>query len=298
MRVLHIDTGREMRGGQWQVLRLVEALVEAGHEAVLLSPRGSPLFEKAAERGLAPRPLGIITLAREPASADLIHAHDARGHSLAAIAGRAPLVVSRRVAFAIGGNPASRWKYARADHYIAVSEHVKSGLVEAGVPADKISVVYDGVPLGEPARGGRLIVAPATADPAKGAALVREAAQIAGLEVRFSEHLEEDLRDARMFLYITHREGLGSAALLAMAAGVPVLASRVGGLQEIIEDGRSGVFTENDPEAIAAGMRLLAEDGGLRRRLGECARERVREKFSVAAMVRGTLDVYTRILSC
>jgi hypothetical protein len=298
MRVLHIDTGREMRGGQWQALRLVEGLVEAGHEAVLLSPRGSPLFEKAVGRGLAPRPLRLTTLARESAAADLIHAHDARGHSLAAILGRAPLVVSRRVAFAIAGNPASRWKYARAEQYIAVSEHVKGGLVEAGVPANKISVVYDGVPLGEPGRGGRLIVAPATTDPAKGAALVREAARIAGLEVRFSKNLEADLSEAQMFVYITHQEGLGSAALLAMAAGVPVLASRVGGLTEIIDDGISGVFTENHPGAIAAGMTLLAEDCGLRRRLGECAREKVREKFSVATMVRGTLDVYTRILPC
>ncbi len=65
-----------------------------------------------------------------------------------------------------------------------------------------------------------------------------------------------------MFLYITHKEGLGSAALLAMASGVPVVASRVGGLPEIVDDGGTGFFVENHPEAIAARMRLLAEDGG------------------------------------
>jgi glycosyltransferase involved in cell wall biosynthesis len=299
MRVLHIDTGREMRGGQWQVLRLIEGLAEAGHECVLLAPRSSPLYEKAAGRGLAALPLGVTRrLASESASADLVHAHDGRSHALAAVGAGAPLVVSRRVAFPIRTSFASRWKYARADHYIAVSEHVKGMLEEAGVPAEKISVVHDGVPSGEPARGGRLVVAPATEDSAKGTALVREAARIAGMEVRFSENLEEDLGEAQMFVYITHQEGLGSAALMAMAAGVPVLASRTGGLREIIEDGETGLLTENDPEAIAAAMKRLAADGGLRRRLGERGRERVGERFSVAAMVRGTLDVYTRVLSC
>jgi glycosyltransferase involved in cell wall biosynthesis len=116
--------------------------------------------------------------------------------------------------------------------------------------------------------------------------------------IHFSRNLEADLAEAALLVYITHQEGLGSAALLAMAAGVPVLASRVGGLLEVIEDGQSGVFTGNDPVAIARAMMGLLEDPGLRRRLGAQARRRVCEKFSVAAMVRGTLDVYREVLSC
>ena len=46
-----------------------------------------------------------------------------------------------------------------------------------------------------------------------------------------------------MFVYITESEGLGSAVLLAMAAGTPVIASRVGGLPEAIEDGVNGLLT-------------------------------------------------------
>src|SRR5436305_10102128 len=77
----------------------------------------------------------------------LMHAHDASTHTMGAIIRAAPLVVARRVAFPIGtAQIASKWKYARARHYIAVSEFVKSVLINGGVPAAMISVVYDGVP--------------------------------------------------------------------------------------------------------------------------------------------------------
>ena len=298
MRVVHIDAGREMRGGQWQVLRLLEGLVQAGHDPLLLARGGSPLLEMAAGRGLAAKPLGIAALVRESSAAALVHAHDGRSHALAAVLARAPLVVSRRVAFPIRGSVASRWKYARARHYLAVSEHVREVLLKAGIPAEKITVVYDGVPSGKFAPGGRRIVAPATEDPAKGSELLREAARLAGVEIHFSGNLEADLPQAAMLVYITRQEGLGSAALLAMAAGVPVLASRVGGLMEVVEDGESGILTENDPVAIAGAMSRMAGDVELLRRLGARARQRVREKFSEAAMVRGTLDVYRKVLSC
>ena len=287
-----------MRGGQWQVLRLMEELARAGHQPVLLARRHSPLLERAARRTLDARPIGIGTLAREAKLADLVHAHDGRSHTLAAALRRTPLVVSRRVAFPVQSNAASRWKYSRPRHFIAVSEHVRRILLEAQVPEKKISVVYDGVPEAAPVEGGRLILAPATDDPAKGSALVLEAARLAGLEIKFSSNLEVDLREAALLVYITRREGLGSGALMAMAAGIPVVTSRVGGLPEIIEDGESGVLVENDPVAIEKAIRRLYGDPELRRRLGACARRRVAEKFSVAAMVRGTLDVYHRVLTC
>ncbi len=97
MRTLHIDTGREMRGGQWQVLYLIGQM----RDAMLLSPRDSPLFRAARERGLDVQPLSFATLMRLARRVDLIHAHDARAHTLAALAGGTPLVVSRRVGFPV-----------------------------------------------------------------------------------------------------------------------------------------------------------------------------------------------------
>ena len=63
---------------------------------------------------------------------DLVHAHDASAHTLGLLA-RLPLVVARRVVFPIR----SRWKYRRADHFIAVSEAARRVLCQGGVPERK-----------------------------------------------------------------------------------------------------------------------------------------------------------------
>lgn len=281
MRTLHLDSGREMRGGQWQVLRLVEGL----HDAALLAPEGSPLYEAARARGIGVDDLQQCRIVGMSRRVDLVHAHDARAHTLAALLSRAPLVVSRRVAFPIG----SRLKYSRPRHFIAVSEFVKRVLMEGGVAEQKISVVYDGVPVPAWTADGSDLIAPATGDPQKGAALAVEAARLAGVQLRFSQDLETDLRSAGRLLYLTYSEGLGSAALLAMAAGVPVIASNIGGLPEAIGDG--GILVDNDARSVAEALRRDVSG------LGERARRRVIEHFSIDQMVEQTRKVYERVLA-
>src|SRR5580693_10075929 len=118
MRILHLDSGREMRGGQWQVLRLMEGLRGEDVDGTLLAPPQSPLSDRARALQLDVRPLGLWALYRLARQVDLVHAHDAHTHTLAAALVRAPLLVSRRVAFPIR----SRWKYRRASRYAAVSQ--------------------------------------------------------------------------------------------------------------------------------------------------------------------------------
>jgi glycosyl transferase family 1/glycosyl transferase family 4 len=292
MRVLHLDSGREMRGGQWQALRLIEGLAARGVESTLLARANGPLFQAARERGWRVEPLGFPRLLLHGERYDLVHAHDARSHTLAAMAGTRPLVVSRRVAFDIR----SRWKYRRAQRYIAVSEFVKSALARGGVPAEKIDVVYDGVLVLEQTRGSDILAPANTGDPRKGAALAREAARLAGVDLKLSANLERDLLHAALFVYITHSEGLGSGALLAMSAGVPVVASKTGGLPEIVRHGETGLLVENDASAIAAAIRELLDNTDLARRLGDAARQRVQENFTVDHMVRRTMEVYRQVL--
>jgi len=293
MRILHLDAGREMRGGQWQVLRLIEGLAAAGVESTLLARDGCPLYAAARKRGWRVVPLGLtraILLARKH---DLMHAHDARTHTLAAIVRGAPFVVSRRVSFPVG----SRWKYGTARRYLAVSEFVKSVLLSGGVPEEKISVVYDGVPLLERGIGSRVLAPSYAGDPRKGAPLAMEAARIAGVDLAFSADLEEDLRSASVFVYITYSEGLGSGALLAMSAGVPVVASRVGGLPEAIRDGENGLLVDNEPNAVAAAIQRVLADSELARRLGAEGRRTVVERFTVDHMVRRTMEVYRQVIT-
>jgi glycosyltransferase involved in cell wall biosynthesis len=293
MRILHLDAGSEMRGGQWQVLRLVEGLHREGVAYTLLARHGSPLFEMAHRARLRVEPLAWRRALALGRAHDLVHAHDARSHTIGLLVSGTPLVVSRRVAFPLR----SRWKYGRARHFIAVSEFVKSVLLAGGVPEEKISVVYDGVPLLNPASGTAVLAPPNALEPQKGASLASEAARLAGIRLELSSTLESDLQRAGLFLYITQSEGLGSAALLAMSAAVPVIASNVGGLREVIHHRENGILVENSIEAIAAALRELNQNPDLSRRLGQAARQTVAEKFTTALMVRRTMEVYRQVLA-
>jgi len=297
MILLHLDSGLAMRGGQWQALRLAEGLAQAGHAVTFLARAGSACFGAAQRIGLNAKPLTASSVYKMSRQSDLTHAHDAHSHTLAALFSGAPLVVSRRVGFPVRGG-LSRWKYARARHFIAVSNSVRNVLMAAGVGPEKISVVYDGVPLLIPAPASERIVMPASQDPRKGTALALEAASLAGVAPQLSTDLERDLPGAGLFVYITHSEGLGSGILLAMSAGVPVVASNVGGIPEIVEDGKSGLLTGNTAAEIAAAIQRLKDDPRFAARLAERARESVVERFTIPAMVAGTMRVYQRVLAC
>jgi len=305
VRILHIDTGDEMRGGQYQVLLLLEGLREASHEAVLLAREGGPLGMAAAARGFGVYPADAKELWRRSRDSAIVHAHDARAHTLSAMAARRKFVVSRRVAFPVRRSVASLWKYQRAARFLAVSRFVAGELQAAGVRAEKIDVVYDGVEpqatapeaTGIAWRADWPAVALASTDPEKGRDLVAQAAALSGIPVLFSGNLKEDLRRASMLVYITRSEGLGSATLLAMSMGVPVIASRIGGLAEVFEEGVSGLYVQNTAEDIAAAMRGVWSDPALARGLGEGGKQRIAERFTREHVVQGTIGSYERALA-
>ena len=271
---------------------MLALLTALGNGNTLLTAANGPLISAAREREIDVEPLNMISLAAALRCADLVHAHDARCHTWAAALGASRLVVSRRVAFPPGQSVLSRWKYGRPQRYLAVSNHVRQTLVDGGVPADRIDVVYDGVAIPITLAQGEVIVAPATDDAMKGSDLVRAAAAIAGVDVRFSTDLGRDLPEAKLLVYCTRSEGLGSAALMAMAHGVPVVASRIGGLPEIVADGVNGILTENDPRAVAAAITRALES---HETLARNARIQAEQRFAVEHMVAGTRRVYEQV---
>jgi hypothetical protein len=296
--ILHIDTGVEMRGGQWQALYLLRGLAAAGIGVRLLAPANSPLLQAALAQQLDARPLGLRTLSKATPGVDLIHAHDARAHNFALLTGK-PLVVSRRVAFPPGHGLASRRKYRRPARFIAVSDYVRQMLLDAGVAAERIEVVYDGVPIPPPIKPEQRtrVLALDSNDPGKGKSILEQAAALCDIPISFSSNLSRDLPEAALFVYITSLEGLGSAALLAMAYGVPVIASNVGGLPEIVVDGETGLLTSNQPTEVARTIQRLLSDRALAERLAARARIRVEKEFSIDRMVHETQRVYERILA-
>jgi glycosyltransferase involved in cell wall biosynthesis len=93
-------------------------------------------------------------------------------------------------------------------------------------------------------------------------------------------------------------EGFGISVLEAMAVGLPVIASRTGGLPELVEDGHNGILTEpGDAQGLADAIVSLAADEEMRRRLGAAGRERVAREFTIEGEVGSIAAVYEQLLS-
>jgi glycosyltransferase involved in cell wall biosynthesis len=104
------------------------------------------------------------------------------------------------------------------------------------------------------------------------------------------------LRGLDVFTLTSHLEGLGSSLMDAMYCGLPVVATRAGGMPELIDDGVDGLLVGvRDHAAVADALLRLVRDGGLRRRLGDAARRRAEERFSAAAMVARYRALYERL---
>jgi glycosyltransferase involved in cell wall biosynthesis len=105
------------------------------------------------------------------------------------------------------------------------------------------------------------------------------------------------LARADVFAHTSRWEGFGIVLLEAMLAGLPVVATRVSAVPEIVVDGVTGLLTSaGDAAGIADGLERLLNDGGLRQSFGEAGRSRARNEFSVQHMVEGTLRVYDEAL--
>jgi glycosyltransferase involved in cell wall biosynthesis len=99
-----------------------------------------------------------------------------------------------------------------------------------------------------------------------------------------------------LFIMPSKSEGLGSSALLAMSYGLPVVASRVGGLAELVVEGRTGWLIEpNSPLALSQAIVDAAADRAGLQQWGLYAREHARQ-FSVDIMVARTEALYCRVL--
>jgi len=125
----------------------------------------------------------------------------------------------------------------------------------------------------------------------------------AGLEdhVRFAG-FREDLPDLlpclELLVHPATREGLGVSLLQAASAGVPIVASTVGGIPEVVRHEHNGLLVPpGDPQALGAAVAMLLQDRRLARRLGDAGRELMHSEFSVDAMVEGNLAVYRELLA-
>ncbi|MEP7354271.1 MAG: glycosyltransferase family 4 protein [Acidobacteriota bacterium] len=336
MIITHVDSETTWRGGQQSLLTLARGLRELGHHQTIVCPANSALAARSADDGFAV----ADTISR---TGDIVHAHSGRAQNQAyraTVGSDVKRVVTRHVAFAPRHRLIHRLKYTyTCDGIIAVSNAVRTTLIDAGIGADKIHVIHTGIeiPTELPTqeqrsiarqhfglienafvvghigaftkeKGQRTVVAAARALQASlphlrfllaGDGPLRDELRAqAPTHVLFPGFVEDRaLFYAALDLFVmpSTSEAWGLAALEAMAYGVPVIASDIGGLREIVVDGVSGWLVAAEDEA--AWSSKIAAIGAEPEKLAnvQIAGRRRAEQFSITRMAEQTEALYRSV---
>jgi glycosyltransferase involved in cell wall biosynthesis len=291
------------------------------------------LEQKARLEELAVAPLAASGLRSHLKDVHILHAHTGRAQTIAFLpsAGLAlKRVVTRHVAFEPRHPLVHRLKYTRTcDGIIAVSHAVFETLLRAGIPGDRIEVIPTGVdfpalPIEQQPADADFVVGHLGAFTSeKGQDVAVEAARLLterlpGLRMILAG--EGPLRAALtssprvvlpghiadtasffagldLFIMPSRSEAWGLAALEAMAFGLPVIASNVGGLPEMIDDNETGwLIPPDDPSALAEAIFRAFLNRERLREMGQLARTRA-QRFSVEETARRTEEFYLRLLN-
>jgi glycosyltransferase involved in cell wall biosynthesis len=218
---------------------------------------------------------------------------------------------------------------------ICVSEYQRSEGLQAGVcTAERSLVIANGVELGpvpsRAAAGGlvEIVSVGRLAEPKDFSTLIRsmsllrpETARLrllgdgplrASLDVEIAElalgsvvelagevpDVRERLSRADVFVLSSSSEGMPISVLEAMASALPVVASGVPGMEELVVDGETGFLVEpGDAEAFADRLQRLTDDTALRTTLGAAGRRRAEDRFSLASWRRAHLELYGKLLA-
>jgi glycosyltransferase involved in cell wall biosynthesis len=246
-------------------------------------------------------------------------------------------LVTRRMDYPEKRNCRTRYLYNHCVHgIVAISRPIVDVLVAAGVDRDKIRLIHSGIDVDrfkaegdvegrnptigtlavlEPRKGHRYLVEAIARLKARGLSLrclfagtgaererLEDLATQFGVkaEVGFLGFVEDTpafLAGIDIFILPSLHEGLGVSVLEAMAAGRPVVASRVGGLSEIVVDGKTGLLVPPaDSAALSEAIAALIAEPGRARAMGQAAAAHARERFSLELMAARNEEYYFEVL--
>jgi glycosyltransferase involved in cell wall biosynthesis len=370
MKVAHLLGGGIMCGAGEYALKLARGLSEQGFSFTLLTFKDGPLTRYARERGvptvfLPKRFAGGLSLVLQLAwwlrkrGFHILHTHTANSHlygrPAAWLSGCCKLVSTEHAFYTevYRESRLLRFGYhldllmARGvDRHIAVSYAMRDRLVQAGLNANNILVIPNGIRLEDYPIGRydstevRQELGFLSSDLLVGTTgrltkvknhelLIRAARRItqAGVPVQFlivgdgprisalrscasrmnvsdrihflgwRNDLPRILSAIDIYVLSSYSEVAPFAILEAMAMQRPVIATSVGGVPEIVDDGRTGFLVPSDhEEAFAEAILCLAKDAGQREKMGQGGRERVATHFTESNMLARTADVYRSLM--
>ncbi|MEC9491595.1 glycosyltransferase family 4 protein [Flexistipes sp.] len=360
MKVLHIDTGSEWRGGQRQALLLHEGLLENGVESYLSGNESGKLMKKCKKNCLPYtykgeiNPISVINLKKiiKYVKPDIVHSHDA--HSLTPplilkyLGFEYKLVHTRRVDFHIKNSLMSRWKYnnKNIDSLVAISDAVKNILISDGIkrPVEKI---YSGLDRNFVVKfsdnkkndlrrkldinpGDFVIGSVGNFVPHKDFETLIRAFKLIYDEKKnvklllvgdgellndmkklseklnisasviftgYAENVGELMNIMDLYAATSQEEGLNTSVIEAMMHGLPVVATKAGGLPELVKDNYNGYLCNvKDYKGVADKSVILLNNKEKMQRFSLNSLE-ISEEYGDKNMNEKYKNLYQKILS-
>ena len=350
MKVLHISTAKNWRGGERQTYYLIQGQKELGHEVHLMSPKSSVLSERSIDHchnqlGFVKGLMGLMINCRRLSkycainNIDIINGHDSHAHTLIWLAYKyaglkAKSVVTRRLANPIKKKSIGKYNYPNIESIICISQSVYQSLLPNIMDDSRLKIINSGVELPKNKVAGRRLkkkmtigyVAAFTEEKdhitfVKAAKMLLESnehlkfllvgdgklkSKIESLTSDCDSHFEftgfvEDVNSlysqVDILMHTSGEEALGTSIIDALKYGIPVVASNVGGINEILEDKKNGLLAEaNNPDSFYILVSKILDEKGLYEALSDHAYSSI-AKFDKAIMIGKTNELYINLLN-
>jgi L-malate glycosyltransferase len=363
MHIIHISTANSWRGGEQQLAHLMSELTRKGVSQEVLCIENAPLAAYCDQNGVATKVFkkqGALNLKAANMLANLckqkrniiVHCHDSHAHNIAYFSAiffknQSPVIVHRRVDFAVSNSFLSRAKYNHRTiaKLICVSNAIREILIPSLKNPEKAVVVHSGIDLSKftgvenkntlrkefgfsddtTLVGNIAALAPhkdyftfiATAEillknnPQLRFVIIGEGSERKSIEneiqtrglvdkillAGFRTNIKELLKELNVLLFTSKTEGLGTSILDAFAGELPVVATKAGGIIEIIEHKVTGLLSETgNAKGLAEMVELMLKDDDLRKEIVANAKDRVKD-FDFKNTATKILEIYKVVLN-
>lgn len=353
MNILHITSAKTWRGGERQILYLMEGLKDKGHSNFLMSPNVSIIGFRSPEvvtsqvifkKGILGRFQNVFALINYCHSnkIDLIHGHDSHTHTLLWLAYKfgglkTKSIITRRLINPIKNRSIPKYNFGKIERIICISNAVKAIIMPSIENRERLEVIYSGIKIPTLQDVGKSLKEDANFVVGYVAAFTKEKDHVTFLAVAksliskypeisfrfllvgdgplieqikneskridgnfvftgFVEEVSQAYLEMDLLLHTSKSEALGTAILDAMKIGLPIVATKVGGIPEIVLNGKNGFLCDiGDYGEMASSVYKLASNRDLYNSFSKNSKAII-PKFNVTSMVNKTVELYHEVL--